>query len=99
MSKDSKTTSDKVPGVGDIAIEAIRAGKTNDEALEAVKEAHPDKKTTLQSINWYRGKLRAEGAKLKGSSKPIPTSRELKTKAKTQAVKDAKANGGTDPLS
>ncbi len=102
---------DKAPGVGDIAITAIKEGKTNEEVLEIVQKAHPEGKTTMASINWYRGKLRGEGAKLKGSSKPIPTSRELKAKAKKVAEADAKKSnaagdapakksnaGGEDPL-
>ncbi|KFH18462.1 hypothetical protein ELZ19_06930 [Brucella abortus] len=60
-------------GVGAVAIEAIRAGKTNEEALEAVKAEFPDAKTSLASINWYRNKLRSDGEK-------VPTARELKKK-------------------
>jgi hypothetical protein len=78
MSEDKK----KVAGIGMIAIEAILAGKTNEQALEAVSKAHPGANTGMASINWYRNKLRAEGAKLKGSSKPVPTSRELAAAAK-----------------
>ena len=69
---------EKKRGVGAIAIEAIKAGKTNEEALEAVKAELPDAKTSLSSINWYRNKLRAD-------DKSIPTARELKKKAKAEA--------------
>lgn len=65
----------KKPGVGSVAIEAIRAGKTNEEALEAVKEAFPEAKTSLASINWYRNKLRSDGEE-------VPTARELRKQRK-----------------
>ena len=69
---------------------AIRAGKTNSEALEIVVKAFSDAKTSLASINWYRNKLRGEGEK-------VPTARELKKK---DAKKDTKKGGkkGGDPL-
>lgn len=66
---------EKKRGVGDAAIDAIRAGKTNEEALEAVKAEFPDAKTSLASINWYRNKLRSDGEK-------VPTARELRKAAK-----------------
>lgn len=75
---------EKKRGVGDVAIEAIKAGKTNDEALAAVKKEFPDAKTSLASVNWYRNKLRA-------SDKSVPTMRELNKKAK-----DAAKNGPDD---
>lgn len=76
-------------GVGTVAVEAIRAGKTNDEALQAVKKAFPDAGTSLASINWYRNKLRSDGEK-------VPTARELKKKG----AKGAKGTGkkAKDPL-
>lgn len=63
-------------GVGTVAIEAVKAGKTNEQALEAVKKKFPDAKTSLASINWYRNKLRADG------DKSVKTARELKKAAK-----------------
>lgn len=75
MSKDEMTeTKEPKRGVGTVALEAIRAGKTNDEALEAVKAEFPEAKTSLASINWYRNKLRSNGEK-------VPTARELKKAA------------------
>ena len=84
MTKDSGETApkEKKRGVGDVAMEAIKAGKTNEEALEAVKGEFPEAKTSLSSINWYRNKLRAE-------DKSIPTARDLKKKAA-----DDKGDGG-----
>ena len=77
MSTDKKKTNETAPkrGIGTVAIEAICAGKTNEEALAAVHKAFPDGKTSLASINWYRNKLRSEGKK-------VSTARDLKKKAK-----------------
>ncbi len=74
MSTDKKATPRR--GVGTVAIEALKAGKTNEETLEAVKKAFPGAKTSLASINWYRNKLRADG------NKSVKTARELKRAAK-----------------
>lgn len=46
--------------VGETAREAIRAGKTNAEALESVRGRFPHAKTTPASIAWYRSQLRKE---------------------------------------
>lgn len=75
-------------GVGTVAIEALKARKTNEDALAAVKAEFPDAKTTLASVNWYRNKLRSDG------DKTVPTSRELKAEAKAAAAADTDA----DPL-
>ena len=61
-------------GVGDIAIAALRAGKTNEQALAAVKAAFPKASTKMSSIAWYRNKLRDDGEKVK-------TARELRKAA------------------
>jgi len=79
-------TKEKKRGVGNAAIDAIRAGKTNEDALKAVQAEFPDAKTTLASINWYRNKLRSDG-------EDIPTARDLKKAAKEEGG-DAKG----DPL-
>lgn len=75
---------EKAPGVGDVAQALILGGKTNEEVLAAVKEQFPDAETSKASINWYRNKLRSDGA-------DVPTARELKAgaKAEAKAVKDA----------
>lgn len=70
MSEENKTT------IGSVAVEAIKAGKSNEETLEAVKAEFPEAKTSLASINWYRNKLRADG------DKSVKTARELKKEAK-----------------
>ena len=79
-----QTKEPKGPGVGDMAKELIRAGKTNEEVLAAVKEQFPDAKTSMASINWYRNKLRGDGEN-------VPTARELKADAKAEqkAAKEA----------
>lgn len=82
MSEDKKT-------IGSVAIAAIKDGKSNEEALEAVKAEFPEAKTSLASINWYRNTLRANG------DKTVKTARELKKAAKAAADKAAKAK---DPL-
>ncbi len=79
--KEKKTKAAPKRGVGTVAIEAITAGKTNEEALEACRKEFPEAKTSLASINWYRNKLRGEGKK-------VPTARDLKKKNAKNAKKD-----------
>ncbi len=69
-------------GVGTVAVEAIRAGQTNEEALKTVQAEFPDAKTSLASINWYRNKLRSDG------DKSVKTARELKKKSTKTKEKD-----------
>lgn len=89
MTEDVKTNEaeqpkEKTPGVGDVAKDLIRGGKTNEEVLAAIKEQFPDAKTSMASINWYRNKLRNDGEE-------VPTARELKADAKAEqkAAKEA----------
>lgn len=94
MSDEENNEGAKEPkrGVGTVAVEAIRAGKTNEEALEAVKAEFPEAKTSLASINWYRNKLRADG-------EDVPTARELKKKAAAETPdEDAGGDEEADPL-
>ena len=88
MTEDVKTNEaeqpkEKTPGVGDVAKDLIRGGKTNEEVLAAIKEQFPDAKTSMASINWYRNKLRGDGEN-------VPTARELKADAKAEAKAKAK---------
>ena len=46
--------------IGQVAMDAILAGASDDEALAAVLEAFPDAATKLNSIKWYRSKLRKD---------------------------------------
>ena len=80
MSKDKKAAPKR--GVGTAAQEAIKSGMTNEEALEAVRKAFPEAKTTLASINWYRNKMRSDGVK------GVKTARELKKIKAKAAAKD-----------
>ena len=82
----AKAKADKTPkepkvGVGTIAKDAIREGKSNEETLAIVKAKFPEAKTTIASVAWYRNNLRVNGEK-------IPTAREL---AKAKAEKDGTA--------
>lgn len=86
----AETTEQKAPkrGVGTVAMEAIRDGKTNEEALAAVKAEFPDANTSMASINWYRNNLRSGG-------EDVPTARALGAaqrdakKAEKKAAKEA----------
>ncbi len=51
-------------GVGRVARNALRAGMTNAEALEHVRETFPGARTTLACIQWYRHDLRSKGEKV-----------------------------------
>ncbi|MET3995874.1 hypothetical protein ABID65_007546 [Bradyrhizobium sp. S3.9.2] len=61
----------------DIIVSALKRGKTNAEALAAAKHAHPRTTLSLPSVNWYRNRLQAEGAK-------VPTEREARRRRTTQ---------------
>lgn len=74
----------KVPGVGDKAKELIRAGLGNDAVLAGIKEAFPDAKTTMSSVNWYRNNLRTLGEDIK-------TARELSAAGKPSKEEADKA--------
>lgn len=73
--KKAKTEKVKKAGVGDVAIEALRAGKSNEDVLALVQKKFPDASVSASSIAWYRNKLRSDGEK-------VPTAREIKAKAK-----------------
>ena len=61
--------------IGEVAMEAIRAGATNQQTLTHVQKLFPDSKTSAASIAWYRMTLRKE-------SEAVPTDREAKVAAK-----------------
>ncbi len=75
-----KPAAEKKPGVGDVAIEALRNGKDNEETLAIVSKKFPDASVSISSIAWYRNKLRSEGEK-------VPTAREIKAKRKKASEK------------
>jgi len=89
---EEKAKKEPKQGVGYTATQAILAGKSNEEALAEVQKAHPESKTTMASINWYRNKLRGEG-------KDVKTSRELRAANKPEkAPKAKKGDKPADPL-
>lgn len=61
------------PSIGEIACKAIKAGKTNQQALKEVKKAHPQAKTQLNSIAVYRSWARATNSR-------TPTNRQAAIK-------------------
>ena len=66
-------------------MEAILNSATNEDALTAVRKEFPDANTTKASINWYRNKLRKDGAICTGGAykgKPVPNAREMAKDAK-----------------
>jgi len=85
-------TTPKAPrrGIGTVAREVIRAGGTNEEALEAVQKEFPEATTKMASINWYRNDERKKDPS-------IPLARELnkaaREKAKAEAAAKAEADG------
>jgi hypothetical protein len=78
----------KEPGVGDLAKQLIRDGKSNEEVLAAIKAQFPEAKTSMASVNWYRNNLRSQGEN-------VPTARALKAAGKAEA-KAAKAKAKED---
>jgi len=52
-----KHVAKKRESISSIALAAIGAGKENDDVLKLVKRVHPDSKTTLTSISWYRSQF------------------------------------------
>lgn len=98
-------TAEKRRTIGDVACEAILAGKTNQEALDAVKGEFPEGNTSLSSINWYRNKLRKDGKPVKSArelkaeaapAEPKLTAKEKKAAAKAEAEAKAKADAEAD---
>ncbi|MEM7120549.1 MAG: ribbon-helix-helix protein, CopG family [Pseudomonadota bacterium] len=52
---------DRWRSIGDVAEEYIREGLTNAEVLEAVRERFPEARTSMQSVAFYRSRLRKAG--------------------------------------
>ena len=61
--------------IGEVAMEAIRAGATNQQTLAYVHKLFPDSNASAASIAWYRMTLRKDG-------EAVPTDREAKVAAK-----------------
>ena len=103
--KAEKEKAEPKRGVGAVAMEAILNSATNEDALTAVRKEFPDANTTKASINWYRNKLRKDGAICTGGTyqgKPVPNAREMAKDAKPAEAPKAKdtkptAAAGDDP--
>lgn len=83
------------PTISSVAYAAIKAGKSNEEALAEVKKAFPESNTKVASINWYRNQARIDDPSIP-TSRDITTARNAEQKAKDKAEKakakaDAKA--------
>lgn len=50
--------------IGEIIIDAILRGATNEQAIGEVLRAHSDANTNEKSITWYRNRLKAAGAEI-----------------------------------
>lgn len=90
--KAEKEKAEPKRGVGAVAMEAILNSATNEDALTAVRKEFPDANTTKASINWYRNKLRKDGAICTGGTykgKPVPNAREMAKDAKLAAAPKA----------
>ena len=59
--------------IGQVAEAAIRDGRTNAEALEAVRAKFPEARTSPESVAWYRSRLRKAG-------EDVPTDIEARRK-------------------
>lgn len=91
MTEAAATPKPKKRGVGTVINEAILAGKTNEEALEAAKAEFPDAKTNINTVSWYRNNLRK-------TNPNVPKARVAK-KAAAPAEGDIPASAGeADPL-
>lgn len=101
MSESTEEKAKKEPkqGVGFVATQAIKAGKTNEEALVEVQKAFPESKTTMASINWYRNKLRSDGHDVKTSRELRAASKPAKEPKAKKGKKGEQADAGSaDPL-
>lgn len=62
-------------GIGQIAEAEIRAGATNEEAVQAVLKAHPNANTSTDSVSWYRSKLRKSGERIPTNAQALRAKR------------------------
>jgi hypothetical protein len=53
-------TPDEPVRIAVVAYEALKAGHTNLEVVQIVKERFPFAKTSARSVQWYRSRLRKE---------------------------------------
>ena len=62
----------KVRGIGTAAVEAIKSGLSNKEALAVVLKEFPEANTTMASIAWYRNNLTKQGEDVRSPSRRVP---------------------------
>lgn len=58
---------DQVGGVGGLALNLLRAGRTNEEVHAEVLRTFPEADTSMGSIRWYRRKLILAGEDIPSS--------------------------------
>ncbi len=83
----------KPEGIGETAYRLLEAGATNEETLAEVLRVHPDAKTTMNSIRYYRSKLK-NAAKVEvevKSAQPVMTREEARV-AGQALLRDALRN-------
>lgn len=83
----------KPEGIGETAYRLLKAGATNEETLAEVLSVHPDAKTTMNSIRFYRTKMN-NAAKTKvevKSTQPVMTEEEARVAGQT-LLRDALRN-------
>lgn len=50
--------------IGEITIDSIIRGATNQEVIDLVKMVHPDAKSNDRTVSWYRTRLKSAGAQI-----------------------------------
>jgi len=86
-----KEPKEPVRNISAVAREAILAGKSNADALAAVKAEFPDSNTSTSSIAWYRNDLRKKGHEVASPKKPKAEKPVKEKVAKEDAKGEVKA--------
>jgi len=71
----------KASAIGAIIERELLAGRSNVDVLRAVIAAHPDAKTSVATVNWYRGQMRKQ-------KKEVPTAREIRRGVRERKAAD-----------
>ena len=89
---------EKAEGIGETANRLIRKGATNQEALAEVMRIHPDAKTTLNCIRWYRSKLVCDFEDVPSSRQApgLSESSEMPPPTPAQTAADAVPSAGAN---
>lgn len=85
IKKEKKTEAEggEKTGIGRYAMEAIKAGMNNDEAVAYILQRMPEAKTKPSTVNWYRTYMRRNGIDFP----PAPRKERVK-KVKEEAVEE-----------